>query len=123
MPSRRTGVAWLWNSPRRAPVSNLAGMRNGVPLSLFLLLTLVLLFAPAALAATTPGGGGNADVTAANVPAVEAPPEAVEDDEHPWTTRFLAPIVLLIGAVAIGGSTLYYAVRIRGRYRVADRLR
>ena len=86
---------------------------------MFLLLAMVLLFAPAALAATMPAAGENADVTAANVPAVEAPPEAVEDDEQPWTTRFLTPIVLLIGAVAIGGSTLYYAVRIRGRYRVA----
>jgi hypothetical protein len=59
------------------------------------------------------------DVLAADDgPAVEAPPEAAEDEEQPWTARYLAPTVLLLGVVALGGSVLYYAVRIRGRYVV-----
>lgn len=62
---------------------------------------------------------GAADVSAADDgPAVEVPPEVEEEEEQPWTARFLAPTVLLLGLVALGGSVLYYAVRIRGRYVV-----
>lgn len=94
-------------------------MRTGIQLTLFLAAATVLLTAPAAIAITMPAGGVSLDVLAAE-PAVEAPPEAVEDEEPPWTSRFLAPAVLAIGVVAIGGTALYYALRIRGRYRVVQ---
>lgn len=81
---------------------------------LFALLAVVVVIAVptgvAALQAT--------DLVAAAEPAVEAPPEAAEDEEQPWTARFLAPTVLLLGVVALGGSVLYYGIRIRGRYKV-----
>jgi hypothetical protein len=51
-------------------------------------------------------------------PAVEAPPEEEEGEEQPWTARFLAPLVLVLGLAALIGAIAYYGVRIRRRYRV-----
>ena len=47
-------------------------------------------------------------------------PEAAEEEEDPWTARFLAPAVVVLCVVAIGASASYYVVRIRGRYRIAE---
>lgn len=102
--------------------------------SRFLSLALVAVFAlviPAAAVATTGFGGDSAteptsddrsalELAAEDGPAVEVPPAEVEEDEKPWTTRYLVPITLLLGLVAILGSLAYYGFRIRGRYRVAD---
>jgi hypothetical protein len=84
----------------------------------FLIVVLLLAF-PAAAVATVPAGSASGDVLAADGPAVEAPAEAADEEEQPWTARYLAPAVLLLAVVAIGGSVLYYAVRIRGKYTVA----
>lgn len=54
------------------------------------------------------------------VPAVEAPPLAEEEEEAPWTQRFLAPTVLALGVLGLVGSVVYYGVRIRARYHVVD---
>lgn len=53
-------------------------------------------------------------------PAEEAPSPAAEEEEQPWTARFLAPTVLALGALATIATVTYYGVRIRGRYEVAD---
>lgn len=53
-------------------------------------------------------------------PAVEAPPTVEAEEERPWTQRFLAPAVLVLGLLALIGSVLYYGARVRGRYRVAQ---
>ncbi len=53
-------------------------------------------------------------------PAVEAPPAAEDDEEQPWTARFLAPTLLALGVVITVIATGYYATRIRGRYRVVE---
>ena len=89
--------------------------------SWFAVLVLVALLVGGATAATASvvveaRGSG----FAAPEPAVEAPPDAVDDLEQPWTARYLAPTTLLLGLVALGGSVLYYGVRIRGRYKVID---
>lgn len=84
---------------------------------LFLIAALVVAFPVTAAAAAPPSF--DPDVLAAE-PAVEAPPEAEEEEEQPWTQRYLAPTVLLLGVVALGGSLLYYGLRIRGRYRVSS---
>lgn len=89
-------------------------MHRLLRLTLTLLAVSVLVMFPVghALAAeppATPAGTG---------PAVEAPPPAADEPEQPWTARFLAPTVMLLGGLALGGSVLYYAVRIRGRYTV-----
>ena len=42
-----------------------------------------------------------------------------EDEEDPWTARFLAPIVVVIGVISVGAAVSFYVVRVRNRYRVA----
>ena len=54
------------------------------------------------------------------VPAEEAPPAGEEDEEQPWTARFLAPTVLAIGVIALVISVAYYGLRVRGRYEVVE---
>ncbi len=54
------------------------------------------------------------------VPAVEAPVEGAEESDAPWTQRFLAPLVLLLGVLGLVASIAYYGLRIRGKYRVAS---
>lgn len=51
-------------------------------------------------------------------PAVEAPVEGEDEVEHPWTTRYLVPTFLLIGALGVLASLAFYGARIRARYRV-----
>ena len=84
---------------------------------LFLIVVLLLAF-PAVAVANVPAGSASGDVLAADGPAVEAPVEFADEEEQPWTARFLAPAVLLLSVIAIGSSVLYYAVRIRGKYTV-----
>lgn len=66
---------------------------------------------------TEPEGPGN---TSGIEPAVEAPPVVEEDTEQPWTARYLAPAVLVIGIVALIASGAAYMIRVRGRYRVVE---
>lgn len=84
-------------------------------------LAVMLLFVPAPLAIfeATPALADSPLVLAAE-PAVEVPEAAEDDEEDPWTARFLAPAVVVIAVVTVGASLAYYVVRIRGRYRVAQ---
>jgi hypothetical protein len=52
------------------------------------------------------------------VPAVEAPPPEAEEEEVPWTTRFLAPATLALGLVGVIAVTIYYGAKVVARYRV-----
>jgi hypothetical protein len=52
------------------------------------------------------------------VPAVEAEEGAEEEAEQPWTSRFLVPTVLAMGALGVVAAFGFYVVRVRGRYRV-----
>ena len=56
----------------------------------------------------------------AQEPAVEVPEPAEEDEDNPWTTRFLAPTVLAVAAVVLALVVIGYFVRIRGRYQVVE---
>ncbi len=82
-------------------------------------LAVLLLFVPAPLTVLgTPAAvAGNAGQVVAAEPAVVVPEEDAEPAEDPWTARFLAPLVLIIGVVSLVGASAYYVVRIRGRYR------
>jgi hypothetical protein len=84
-------------------------------------LAVMLLLVPAPLATieAAPAYAAPAHVLAAE-PAVEVPEAAEEDEEEPWTARFLAPAVVVIAVVTVGASLAYYVVRIRGRYRVVQ---
>jgi hypothetical protein len=53
-------------------------------------------------------------------PAEEAPPESEEDEEQPWTARYLAPTVVALGVITSLAAALYYGLRIRGRYQVVE---
>lgn len=83
-------------------------------------LAVLLLFVPAPLAVvgSAPAEAATGAQVVAAEPAVEVPEAAAEDEEDPWTARFLAPAVVVIAVVAVGASLSYYVVRIRGRYRV-----
>jgi uncharacterized membrane protein len=52
------------------------------------------------------------------VPAVGAPPPEAEEEEVPWTTRFLAPATLALGLVGVIAVTIYYGAKVVARYRV-----
>ena len=82
---------------------------------------MLLLFVPAPLAGfhVAPAYAAPALVVAAE-PAVEVPDAEGEDEEDPWTARFLAPAVVAIAVLTVGASLAYYVVRIRGRYRVVQ---
>ncbi len=82
-------------------------------------LWVLFLFVPAPLSVVgTPAAiADNGAQTVAAEPAVVVPEDAEESAEDPWTARFLAPLVFVIGAVSLGAAVSYYVVRIRGRYR------
>ncbi len=84
-------------------------------------LAVLLLFVPAPMGVLgqTAAVAAPAQTLAAQ-PAVIIPEEEPEDEEDPWTARFLPATVVLLSVVAIGASASYYLVRIRGRYRVAE---
>ena len=84
-------------------------------------LAVLLLFVPAPLATfqAAPAYAAPSEVLAAE-PAVEVPEASEEDEEAPWTARFLAPAVVVIAVLTVGASLAYYVVRIRGRYRVVQ---
>ncbi len=83
-------------------------------------LALLLLFVPAPLAIA----GAPAAVAEVSAQVIVAEPAVIvsegeeEATEDPWTSRFLAPTVAVLGALAVGSAAAYYVVRIRGRYRV-----
>jgi hypothetical protein len=52
------------------------------------------------------------------VPAVEAPPAEADEEEPPWTTRFLAPAALALGIMGVIGITAYYGAKVAAKYRV-----
>jgi hypothetical protein len=51
-------------------------------------------------------------------PAVEAPADAVEVPEQPWTARFIYPAIVVITIVLIIGIAIGYNRNIRKRYQV-----
>ena len=101
----------LWCDPMKQSIANL--VRS---------LLVLLLFVPAPIAMASPPPA-LADVSVQVVaaePAVEVPEVVEEAEEQPWTQRFLAPAMVVLGAVAVGAAASYYVVRIRGRYRLAE---
>jgi hypothetical protein len=53
-------------------------------------------------------------------PAVEAPAPDEDKSTQPWTARFLAPLILLLGLAALVAAVAYYGVRIKRRYRISS---
>ena len=49
---------------------------------------------------------------------MEAPPAEAEEEEVPWTTRFLAPATLVLGVVGVIAVTIYYGAKVVAKYRV-----
>ena len=80
-------------------------------------LAVLLLFVPTPLSITSPTAAVAEPLVVAAEPAVILPEAAEEETEDPWTSRFLAPAVVVISVVAVGASISYYVVRVRGRYR------
>jgi hypothetical protein len=53
-------------------------------------------------------------------PAVEAPPISDAEREDPWTSRYLAPLLLVVGIAGVAGYLGFYGARVRGKYEVVD---
>jgi hypothetical protein len=51
-------------------------------------------------------------------PAVPIVVEEPEEEEQPWTARFLIPILVLTAILIIAPVTFVYFARIKNRYRV-----
>ena len=52
------------------------------------------------------------------VPAVTVPPPEAEEEEAPWTSRFLAPAALALGVIGVIGIAVYYGAKVAAKYRV-----
>jgi hypothetical protein len=53
-------------------------------------------------------------------PAEIAPPQSESDEEQPWTYRFIAPTIVILGVVSLIGVVAYHGVRVRSQYEVVD---
>jgi len=104
-------------------------MKTSMRIAGLLLLTSILLGIPAAAfgaetvaftEAETEEVEPAAENTSGVTPAVEAPSGETEEEEQPWTARFLAPTLLVLGIIAVVLVVVYYGVRMRGRYEIVD---
>ena len=94
----------------------------------FLLLAVILslvLTVPGLAAATEAEGEESTAVTEeaefdSGGAAVEVPPEAVEDDTQPWTSRFMYPLLVGGTVLLVVFLIIYYFARIKGRYEVVE---
>ncbi len=82
--------------------------------------TLIVLPAYAVYATDVPEATTTTPAQEGPGPAEEAEAPAEEEADAPWTERFLAPTVALLGILAVGGVVIYYFVAVRGRYQVVD---
>jgi uncharacterized protein HemX len=53
-----------------------------------------------------------------NAPPVVVEPEIEKPEADPWTARFVAPLMAVLGVVIFIVVVVYYVLRIRGRYEV-----
>ena len=89
------------------------------------ILTAIVAIAPPALAT---GESSTETDTESDVPAVEAPTPAIEISEDApelttaeWPYRFLVPVTMVLGSLAVIGTILMYFVRVtKNRYRVIE---
>lgn len=79
------------------------------------IVTALLAFAAPAMAETVALQGSEE-----LAPAEEAELVAEEEDEQPWTSRYLIPLFIVLTVLLIGGITIYYFVAIKNRYTVVQ---
>ena len=94
---------------------------------LLLVAVLVMAIANPALATegTTEGETTETTVVSEQIsegegPAVEAPVVEVEEQEQPWTARFIYPTIVIVTIVLIVGLAIGYNRTIRNRYQVVS---
>jgi len=99
-------------------------VRRRLPMFLVVLGALLLALAGTAFAAadeedeTTAPAEVSVDVPAPAVSIAEDPPASVTPE---WTFRFLVPITIVIGGLAVVGTIVAYFVKVtRQRYRVVE---
>ena len=77
-----------------------------------------------ALATLSFAGPAMADVAALQdsdlVPAEPVEEATEEEDEQPWTARYLIPTLIVATIVLIVGLALYYFIAIKNRYTVVQ---
>ena len=93
------------------------------------ILTLAVLAVALPVSAAESGGGttaetGSTTTTQAEfqyLPAVTVPPAAPAPPDRPWTTKFLIPTGVAIGAIAVFATAVQYFLRVvRTRYKVVE---
>ena len=52
-------------------------------------------------------------------PALIISDEAAAEDDPAWTFRYLVPTLLVLTALILAVVAVAYAIRVKGRYRVA----
>lgn len=96
-------------------------------LAMLSLLVVAILALAAPALATESGGGGEEEVTTTTVadpfgdgeaPAVVIPPAEAEEDDQPWTARFIYPSIVIGTILLIIGLVIGYNRSIRNRYKV-----
>jgi hypothetical protein len=94
--------------------------RLRLPAAAILIALLVLVFALPVLAAPTVATSDAvvAQDAPSEGPAEEVPPASGEDEEDPWTTRYLIPAALVLTGVVLLIVLIAWAWR-RSRYQVA----
>ncbi len=56
-----------------------------------------------------------------DMPAISVPPPPADDAKPPWTTKFLIPTTLILGAVAVFVTVIQYFLKVvRNRYKVVE---
>ncbi len=88
-------------------------------------LLFVLSVAPAAAVEDSPGGEPateTTEVVSDYEPAVEVDLQAEADaGQQPWTTRFLVPTTVVLGALVVFVTVVQYFTRVvRNRYKVVE---
>jgi hypothetical protein len=57
-------------------------------------------------------------ISAGDEPAVVIPPPAIEENEQPWTARFLIPLLVVTALALVIGVAIAYNRSVRNRYKV-----
>lgn len=94
------------------------------PTILLLLIAAVFLTVPTSVFAFTAEPESEDTVTTTFEPGMEpaviTPLAEEAEREDPWTSRYLAPVLLVGGVVVAIAYFAFYGARVRGKYEVVD---
>lgn len=103
-------------------------MRTATRLAVLTVLAAMLSLVAVPVLAAESGGGGEEEATTTTEvvdfeyePATIVEPAPASPEDQPWTTKFLVPTGLALGALAVFVTVVQYFVRVvRSRYKVVE---